>query len=176
LAVAITLRGLKSKTASQKSRDRWLLLIAVFKLVKGLLLLCTGIGLLALLHKDVASVAEHWVEALRMDPNNRYIHGLLTKLGLMSARQLEQISAGTFFYASLLLTEGSGLLLRKRWAEYLTVIATACFIPLEVYELIKRLSAAKIIVTSINVVIVWYLIARIRHERHKTNGHAETTV
>jgi uncharacterized membrane protein (DUF2068 family) len=160
----------------EKQHDFWLRLIALFKLAKGLLLLCAGIGLLTLLHKDVASIAEQWIEALRVDPNNRYIHRLLAKLGLMSARQLEEISIGSFFYASLLLIEGGGLLLRKRWAEYLTVIATASLIPLEIYELAKRLSAAKLIVILINAAIVCYLAARIRREHRKVTSHAKTAI
>ena len=59
-------------------------------------------------------------------------------------------------------TEGVGLLLRKRWAEYFTIFATASFIPLEVYELIKHFSLAKIAVIVINGLVVWYLILRVR--------------
>jgi hypothetical protein len=49
-------------------------LIAVFKLVKGLLLLAVGVGALKLLHKDVGEVALRWVNVLRVDPDNRFIH------------------------------------------------------------------------------------------------------
>jgi len=45
-----------------------------------------------------------------------------------------------------MLTEGVGLALRKRWAEYLTIIATSSLIPLEVYELIQHFSVMKILV------------------------------
>jgi hypothetical protein len=44
-------------------------------------------------------------------------------------------------YAGLLLTEGLGLLLRKRWAEYLTIITTAGLIPIELYEMSRRATA-----------------------------------
>ncbi len=146
-------------------RHRGLWLIAIFKLAKGLLLLAVGIGVLSLLHKDVAEIAKHWVEVLHADPDNRYIHRLLVKLGLMDDRKLAEISAGTFFYAAMLLTEGIGLMWQKRWAEYLTVIATASFIPLEVYELIKRFTITRTVVIGINVAIVWYLIALLSRER-----------
>jgi uncharacterized membrane protein (DUF2068 family) len=69
---------------------------------------------------------------------------------------------GTFVYAALLLTEGTGLLLRKRWAEYFTIITTAGLIPLEVYEISRHLTAAKVVVLLINVAIVLYLVARVR--------------
>src|SRR5947207_9869932 len=97
-------------------RHRGLWLIAIFKLAKGLLLLAVGIGVLSLLHKDVAEIFKHWVEVLHVDPDNRYINRLLVKLGMMDDRKLAQISAGTFFYAAMLLTEGIGLMWQKRWA------------------------------------------------------------
>jgi uncharacterized membrane protein (DUF2068 family) len=61
----------------------------------------------------------------------------------------------------LLLTEGVGLFLRKRWAEYLTIFVTASLIPIEIYELGKKFSATKIIVLAINVAVVIYLVVRV---------------
>jgi uncharacterized membrane protein (DUF2068 family) len=139
-----------------------LLLIALFKLFKGILLLCVAIGALRLLHKDVADVVMRWVDILRVDPDNRFIHRLIVRSFGIQAKQLKELSAGTFFYAGILLTEGTGLLLRKRWAEYFTVISTGVFIPLEVYEIFHRFTWTKIWVMAVNVAIVWYLVRRIR--------------
>jgi uncharacterized membrane protein (DUF2068 family) len=75
------------------------------------------------------------------------------------------IGAGMLFYAALLLTEGIGLMYRKRWAEYLTIVATASFIPLELYELARRVSAPRLAVLLVNVAIVIYLFVRVRRER-----------
>jgi uncharacterized membrane protein (DUF2068 family) len=146
------------------SRARGLLLIAIFKLIKGALLIAVGIGALKLLHRDVAEVVGEWVDALRIDPGNRYIHRLLERLWSLDEHKLKEISAGTFFYAALLLTEGFGLLLEKRWAEYFTVIITGSFLPLEVYELVRRATLAKVLLLAFNVAVVWYLVARLRHE------------
>ncbi len=142
-----------------------LILIGLFKLVKGVLLIAVGIGALRLLHQDVASSVTHWVEILRVDPENRYIHRVLAKVFAVNPKQLKELSAGTFFYAALLLTEGAGLLLRKHWAEYFTVITTTALIPLEIFELAKRFTSVKVAVLAVNVAIVVYLIARLRRER-----------
>jgi uncharacterized membrane protein (DUF2068 family) len=136
--------------------------IAIFKLVKGLLLMSVGIGALTLMHRDVALLVEHWVNALRVDPDNRYLHLLLTKLSGVTPKMLHALSAGTFFYAALMLTEGIGLMLEKRWAEYLTVIATASLVPLELYELWRRVTLAKLTVLGINLAIVLYLLKVLR--------------
>lgn len=150
------------KVTAKEPPAAGLLLIGLFKLLKGLLLVAVGVGALKLLHKDVAAVIDHWVELLRVDPDNRFIHRLILKVVNVSPRQLKELSVGTFFYASLLLTEGVGLLMRRRWAEYFTVITTGVFIPLEVYELVHKLTVVRIAVTLLNVAIVWYLVRRIR--------------
>lgn len=156
--------GHTAQGVSSESSNIGLWLIASFKLAKGMLLVAIGTGALTLLHKDVSEVVAEWVDALQVDPDNRYIHALLEKLMSIDDRILKEISAGTFLYAALLLTEGVGLFLRKRWAEYLTSIATASFIPLEVYGLSKHFSITKVAVIGINVAVVWYLIARLhRH-------------
>jgi len=124
-----------------------------------------GVGALNLLHKDIADVVTRWVELLRVDPENRFIHGILAKLFSATSKQLKELSAGSFVYAGLFLTEGVGLLLRKHWAEYLTVITTGALIPLEIYELVKGFSSARVAILAINVAIVWYLISRIRTRR-----------
>jgi uncharacterized membrane protein (DUF2068 family) len=144
-----------------------LILIGLFKLVKALALIAVGIGALRYLHKDLAASVLHWVDVLRMDPDNRFIHPILAKVFSVTPKQLKELSAGTFFYAALLLIEGTGLLLRKHWAEYFTIITTGALLPLEVYELAKHVTVAKVIVLVINAAIVWYLIVRVRSRRHR---------
>lgn len=62
--------------------------------------------------------------------------------------------------------EGYGLARRRRWAEYLTVVATALlFIP-EVDELLKHLTGLKVAALLINVLIVVYLVIRLVRRRH----------
>jgi uncharacterized membrane protein (DUF2068 family) len=147
------------------SKDVWILLIGLFKLLKAAVLLMVGIGLLRLLHRDIATVATHWVERLRLDPDNSYIHSALTRIFRVTPKQLKELSVGTFIYAGLYLTEGIGLVARKHWAEYLTTISTALFIPLELYEMYKRFTGARAAMLAVNIAIVWYLAARIRHRR-----------
>ncbi len=144
--------------------SRGLLLIAAFKLFKGLALLAVGIGALKLMHKDVAAQIERWIELLRVDPHNYYIHRALEKLSILDARKLKELSVGTFFYSALFLTEGTGLAFRKRWAEYFTIVSTSLFIPLEVYELAKRVTLAKGALVLVNAGIVAYLVMELRRD------------
>ncbi len=148
--------------APKQSSSFILILIGLFKLAKALLLIAVGIGSLRLLHKDLGNTVMHWIQVLRFDPDNRFIHGILVKIFRVTPKQLKELSVGTFLYAAVFLTEGTGLLLRKHWAEYFTIISTGLFIPLEIYELARHFTIVKLAVTVINVLIVWYLVARVR--------------
>jgi uncharacterized membrane protein (DUF2068 family) len=138
------------------------MLIAAFKLLKGLVLLAVAIGALRLLHQDVAAIVDHWINAFKVDPHNRYILWLLAKLPLVNDRKLTELSVGTLIYSAIFLTEGTGLALSKRWAEYFTIITTASFLPLEVYEIIHRATVAKGVALVINIVVVIYLVRELR--------------
>ena len=144
-------------------------LIGVFKLVKALLLIAVGIGALRYLHKDLAATVLHWADVLRVDPGNRFVHGILVNIFRVTPKQLRELSVGTFIYAGLFATEGMGLLLRKSWAEYFVIITTGLLIPLEVYELVRHFTFAKLAVMTVNVLIVWYLAARVRSRKTKWN-------
>ncbi|MGA7795033.1 MAG: DUF2127 domain-containing protein [Candidatus Acidiferrales bacterium] len=144
---------------------RVLRIIAAFKLFKGLVLFAVGIGAVKLLHKDLAFEVERWADIFRVDPNNHYFRRLLETFLTLDDRKLRELSVGTFFYSALLLTEGTGLLLGKRWAEYFTIIATSSFLPLEIYELTRRVSAPRIVVLLLNVAVVIYLVVGISRNR-----------
>jgi len=139
-----------------------LILIALFKLLKASLLIAVGIGAIKFLHKDFYATVMHWVQALRVDPDNHFVHAFLTKIFSITPKQLRELSVGTFLYAGLFATEGIGLLLRKRWAEYFTIVTTGLLIPIEIYEIQRHFTITKAIVLAVNVAIVWYLVRRVR--------------
>jgi uncharacterized membrane protein (DUF2068 family) len=147
------------------SQGRLLRVIAVFKFLKSAMLIALGVGAFRLLHKDVGGLVEHWVEALRLDPGNRFVDALLMKASLLRPEQIKRLGLGSFLYAALFLTEGTGLWLRKPWGEWLTVIITSSLVPVEIYEIYRHPSWVKAGVFAINVAIVGYLIYQIRGRR-----------
>jgi uncharacterized membrane protein (DUF2068 family) len=168
VARATAPRGALKKQSSKEPFSFVLFLIGLFKLLKAALLIAAGIGAIKLLHKDLGGTVMHWVQVLRVDPDNRYIHGMLVRIFRVTPKQLKELSVGTFLYAGLFFTEGFGLLLRKHWAEYFTIITTGLFIPLELYELARHFTVTKLVVTVVNVLIVWYLVARVRGRSKKS--------
>ena len=114
--------------------------------------------------KDVAAHVELWLDQLRIDPDNEVIGTLLSKLQLVHPKELKELSALGAGYAALFLTEGTGLLFRKRWAEWLTIVATSSLMPIEVYELLKEFTAVRLVALLVNAVVVLYLIYLVRQK------------
>jgi uncharacterized membrane protein (DUF2068 family) len=145
-----------------RQRDGVLTLIGAFKLVKTLALIAAGVGLVSLGDGHEPSPLAHF----SADPQNRHINALMAKLASANPHELRDLGIGSFIYAGLFATEGTGLLLRKLWAEYLTIIITTSFIPLEVYEMVHHESVLKGIVIAVNLAIVVYLVWRLRRDKH----------
>lgn len=141
---------------------RW---IAAFKFLKAAALVALSVGVFRLLHKNVGELLEHWVEALRLDPGNRFVDAILAKAWNVTPAQMTKLGIGGLLYAGLFLAEGTGLWLRKRWGEWLTVIITSTLLPVELYEIYRHPTWVKVGVLVINVAIVWYLIWKIRSDK-----------
>ncbi len=140
-------------------------LIAVFKLLKAALLIAIGVGVLKLLHRDLAGLVEYWADVLRLDPSNRYINAALEKASVLTPHRIKELGLGSVIYGGLFLTEGVGLWFLKRWAEWFTVIITSSLLPIEVYEIHRHPSVVKVAVLVVNVAIVAYLVYQIRSKK-----------
>jgi len=124
-----------------------------------------GLGALQLLQPGVAARAQRWVTALATSSDRRIVQQLIALAGNLSPGRLEALGIGAFLYAGLFATEAVGLWLRKRWAEYLTVIATLTFVPVAVFELTRRVSPARLAALLLNLVVVAYLARRLLRRR-----------
>ncbi len=151
-------------SGSSKS-DRVLKLIALFRLSKALLLILAGAGVLQLLHPGTAARVREWMEAfpfaVKYHPERM----------LNSSERIELAAAASLAYAALFTVEGIGLWMLKDWAEYLTIIATTSFIPFEVWEIVKRVTALRVALVISSIAIVIYLILRLTRE-HRFRGFA----
>ena len=156
---------MKRNEKSKRSRDKGLLALALFKWFKGLVLFLLAVGFLKLMHHDVEAYFENLLNQFRIDPDNRYLGALLAKLDLLDDKRIKALSGFTFAYSVLFLVEGTGLFFEKRWAEYLTIVATVSFIPIEIYELLKAPSALKCATLVINVVIAVFLVVKVRSSK-----------
>lgn len=153
----------ESTRAHFRSRhDRWIILIGAFKLLQAALFLLLGIGAVRLLHKDLVDVAEHFILAMRFDPEGRFVNILLDKVALIDVHRMKQISAAIFSIAALDFIEGMGLVLEKAWAEYVTLVLTASFLPIELFEIARHVTWLRVGLTLINLAVVLYLAFYVR--------------
>ena len=83
----------------------------------------------------------------------------LDELFTLRSSTLHLLGIAIFIYALVEGAEAVGLWYQQRWAEYLTFIATALFLPLEVYELTTRVSPFKVSALLINLAILVYLVS-----------------
>ena len=155
------------KMGQKTDSDTLLRLIAFFKLAKAVLFFIAGIGVLHFFNKDVGDRLWHWLDHLHVDPDNRYAKALIEQVGKMTNTNLKLtgLSIIAFFYAALFGTEGVGLFLRKRWAEWFVVIVTGSLLPVEIYEIIHKVNTVKIVLTALNLLILGYLIVVIRRKQ-----------
>jgi uncharacterized membrane protein (DUF2068 family) len=131
------------------------------KLGSALLLAAAGFGIFRLMSRDIGNALEQFASRLHLDPENRLVHEVVNRAAGIDRGHLKLLGAGTFFYAVLEGLEGVGLLLRRRWAEYLTVVATGLLMPLEVYEIAQKPNALRVAVLLANLAILIYLIAKL---------------
>jgi uncharacterized membrane protein (DUF2068 family) len=148
----------------KSSQSELIRVIALFKLLKASILIVTGVGILKLMHNDVATTLDHWVAMLGLDPGNRFVDHALRNAANLPPNRIKDLGLGSFVYAALFLTEGIGLWMLKRWAEWFTVVITASLVPLEVWEIHHHPTIVKIVVLVINIAVVGYLLYRIRKE------------
>ena len=135
-------------------------LIILERAIRGSLVFILGLAFLTR-SRNVVSLVRLWVAELDVNPERRLIPRILSTvlrpIGESSSRTVLLIGIGALLFGLLELTEAIGLARRRRWAEYLTVIAGCIGIPLEVSEVLSRQTPVRISILLINVAIVIYL-------------------
>lgn len=147
--------------------------VGAVKFGSGLLLAAAAFGIFRLVNHGFGTNFEYYASRLHLDPENRLVHEILARVAGLTHAQLRALGVGTFFYAGLHLVEGSGLLLKRLWAGYLTVIASGTLLPLEVYEIARKSTPQRFLVLAVNVAIVVYLVIKLRREHARLRAAAE---
>ena len=148
-------------------RVRYLKLIALFKIGKGVLLLVLGVSLLFL------NARTRWIDALSnwtadeiLLEHSRGVAWLLHKLQAVLADGAVRVTGFlALFYSAVLFTEGIGVYMQQRWAELLMVFATASLIPIELRHLWHRPGLVGALILLANCFIVWFLFRVLKPEK-----------
>lgn len=166
--------------------DPALRLIAAFKFAKALTLVAVAAAALGLLGGRAREAATSFVvRALARVGEGSEFRAVHALVGPWLARALDAaahwLDAATpgrlavtasiaLGYAALLGVEGFGLWTARPWAEWVSVLVTASLIPFELYEVAHRITVVRVVVLVLNVLVVWYLVARIRRDRDRRGG------
>jgi len=149
--------------------------IIAIKLGKALLLLGVALGLYSLLGDDLQAEFHRFARWIRLDPEGRFFAALGNHLDRITPANLRWLASGTLLYSALLLAESAGLALRAGWAVWLAIGETAFFIPIELFELVRRFSEGMAGILVLNALIVLYLVRnrqRLFHHGPRAPGGA----
>lgn len=144
-------------------RGRLLKWIAAERAFRTVVLVAVGIVLLTHGHTDWAREATRLARQLGLDPASNGIHRVIVDLGRITPRRVAFFGAVALAYAALEGTEAYGLWRERRWAEYLTVVATSLLLVPEVWELTRSVTLLKLGGLLVNLAVVAYLVWRLRH-------------
>jgi uncharacterized membrane protein (DUF2068 family) len=145
--------------------DRFLPWIAAERSLRAIVLFLVGIALIANPHHNWGKSVANFARDLGLNPNSNGIEKIIHKLHAISSDRYAVYGIIALAYGALEAAEGYGLWRRRRWAEYLTVLATSLlFIP-EIWEIAKSASPLKIGALILNLAVVAYLIIRLRSGR-----------
>ena len=145
-------------TSQRQKHNKWLLLIASYKTLQAILFALIGLGARHMLHKDVGDELAALADHFRFNPESRLVNVILDRASLLNEPILRRIGILAFAYSAISYVEGTGLYFEKVWAEYLTLIITASFLPLEIIEIFKRQTWFRFSLLAVNLLVFVYLL------------------
>lgn len=131
--------------------------VSIFEATKGLLVLLTGFGLLAYIHKDLHFAAEQLVRHFHLNPASRYPRIFLDLADNVTDGQLWLLALSALLYASARFVEAYGLWHGRRWAEWFGLLTGGMYVPLELFEIARGVTWPKAVLLIVNAGIVGYL-------------------
>jgi len=132
--------------------------VAVFEAAKGLLVVVAGFSLLSLVHHDAQHTAETIVRHLHLNPARHYPRVFIEAAGRVSSSRLWLLAGGAFAYSLVRFVEAYGLWHLRRWAEWFAILSGGLYLPVEIYELVRRPTLVKAAILLGNLLVVAYLL------------------
>jgi uncharacterized membrane protein (DUF2068 family) len=150
-------RCLMESSNKRKNVKGGLRIVSIFEAMKGLLVLLTGFGLLAYIHKDLHFAAERLVRHFHLNPASHYPRIFLDLADHVTDAQLWVMALSALLYAAARFVEAYGLWHERQWAEWFGLLAGGMYVPIELFELARGVTWPKTVLLVVNVGIVVYL-------------------
>jgi uncharacterized membrane protein (DUF2068 family) len=128
--------------------------LALFEAAKGMLVLAAGFGILGLVHRDAQRMAEALIRHMHLNPARHYPLIFIKAASRLTDHRLHLLAAGAFAYATVRLAEAYGLWRMRAWAEWLAILSTGLYMPVELYELLRHATATRALILLFNAAIL----------------------
>ena len=175
-----------AKVPEVKKRAPTLYFIVAVKAVKGVAALLLALGAFNLTDNNLPEDFRKLLEFLHIDPEKKFFLDLADRISEITPHNLNWLAVISIIYGLFMLLQAVGLALRVSWAVWLVIAESAFFVPIEIFELVRkhvpnaeshphvfahpRIGVAILLV--VNVAIVWYLFEnRSRIIRHHHGHH-----
>jgi uncharacterized membrane protein (DUF2068 family) len=153
-------------TSKDARNVRYLKLIALFKIAKGMLLLVLGVSLLSLdAWSGWINAPLKWIANEILLQHSKAVSYLLRNLqSILSGGMRNATAFLSLFYAALFFTEGIGVYMQQRWAALLIIFECAAFIPIELHHLWHHPGLLGAVILLANCLIVWFLYVLLKRD------------
>ncbi len=131
---------------------------------------CWRLGVYSLSDNNLPQEFRALLKFFHLDPEKKFFVALAESISRITPNNVLWVAAGTVFYSLFSLVEGVGLTFRVSWAGWLAIGESLFFIPIEIYELIHRVTFTVAMILALNILIVWYLLQnrhRLFHHHHQ---------
>jgi uncharacterized membrane protein (DUF2068 family) len=140
------------KVIYKRTNLRW---VAVFEAAKGILVLAAASAAFKFVHlMGAQEIAEKLVSHFHLNPANRYPRIFLEVASHLNNGHLLALGFGALVYASIRLIAAYGLWYGRQWAWVFGLVSAGLYLPVEIFELIKHVNGAELLVFSVNVLIL----------------------
>ena len=139
--------------------------LAVIEATKGVLVLAAGLGLFAVAHRDLQSVAEELVKHFHLNPARHFPRIFLHLAANLNSQKLWLLAAGATVYSVIRFMEAYGLWHEWKWMKWFAALSGGIYLPVEFSEVLCRFSWARLIVFAANLFVVAFILFHVGFER-----------
>jgi len=164
LEKVVSPRSYENNMMTKQSKE-YIRIAAVFEAAKGSIVLITGFGLLLFIHKDLHLVSEQIVRHLHLNPARHYPTIFIDVIDHITEPQFLALALSALLYAVVRLVEAYGLWYHRKWAEWFGFLTGGMYIPVEIYELARGVTAVKLTIFIVNLLVVALLGAELQRSR-----------
>ncbi len=138
--------------------QRGLRAVALFEAFKGAIVLIAGFGLLSFIGRDAEQIAEQIVHRMHLNPANHYPQIFLEAAAKVNNTHLVLLAVFAMLYTTIRFVEAYGLWHERRWAEWFAALGGGIYVPIEIYEVIQRVTWVRVTFLTLNIAVVAYMV------------------